>query len=113
MSKSKKQNNIEKKLSVDELVRLEKSHLERQNREMSIKLCEEELKRLDKEKRLLSAEYTLKLKEIQEKNNERNEIIEKNSQKNKEHKEFTDSIREKFKLNDVWGFDPLTGEIKE
>ena len=61
---------------------------------------------------LLSANYTLKRKELEELKKSLKEQLDKKRDKNEVYKEFTKKIKEDLKLPERWGFDPETGEIK-
>jgi hypothetical protein len=65
-----------------------------------------------KELTLLSANYTLKSKEVTEvENNFRNEQ-EKKKQKANKHLEYINKIKDDLDLPNKWGYDPMTGEVK-
>jgi len=102
-----------RKLSVDELVRIELAGANGQTRKIELKCQRVELDKLKKEQLLLIANHSLKTKEI----SELEAKIRVHESRNKlilaDHKKFVDDLKERLKLKDNWGYNPETGEIKE
>jgi hypothetical protein len=102
-----------KTLSVDELVKMEVAGALGQNRKLELKCYRIELEKAKKELTLLSANYTLKTKEINEIQHKLLELEARNQAKIDGHKLFVNELRERLELDEKWGYNPETGEIKE
>lgn len=104
---------VEKTLTTDELVKMEIAGALGQNRKLELKCYRIELEKAKKELTLLSANYTLKTKEINEIQHKLLELESMNKAKLEGHKVFVDELRERLELDEKWGYDPETGVIKE
>lgn len=98
-------------LNDSELRDLDKAHYEERIDSLELKNLELLSDKLKKELTLLSANYTLKNKEIEEINVKILDAKNKLEKKKEEHGEFINKIRDKYCLNEKWGFDPITGEV--
>ena len=102
----------EKSLTQEELRKLEHSFIHLQFKQKDFDKQSVMVQKANTELTLLSAQYTLKSREIadlklQGKN------LEKELQEFKElHREIRKEIQDKYGLNENWGFDPETGVIK-
>ena len=100
-------------LSAEQLFDIKDFHKDQTIAQKDLEISELQLKKTEIESKLLSANYTLKMKEIEErrlaKSEKKKELLER---KNK-GKKFIQKIRKDFDLNENWGFDPITGEIKD
>jgi hypothetical protein len=103
----------EKILSIQELKDLESSHCQQQISEVKLRSEKILLDKLKTDLELLQAKFKLKNVDV-EKQVQKVEAVKKELERNKEKgKELTNKIKEEYDLNERWGFDPLTGEIKD
>jgi hypothetical protein len=77
-----------------------------------IELAKERVLRSEKECRLLSAEYTLKLKESEELKRQHKDRLEELKELQNRSKKLGKEIEKELDLPDKWTFDPDTGEIE-
>lgn len=101
----------EKVLSCDQLRELDNAHNSQIIKAKDLEIADLKLKKAQVELKLISANFTLKSREVDdlvlEKNKKNSELKE---QKNK-GAEITKKIGMEFDLDGAWGYDPLTGEI--
>tara|TARA_R110000787_G_scaffold5686_9_gene20565 strand:- start:6520 stop:6846 length:327 start_codon:yes stop_codon:yes gene_type:complete len=107
---------------MDEKVRkLTKKQLEKLNsfnteRKLFDKDCEiSKLRRelSERELKLFSANYTLKSKEVEELKVLENQMRASKKSEEEKRKEYIEKIKKDHGLSQKWGYDPLTGEIKD
>lgn len=95
-----------------ELRRLESCHYEQRLKEKELQIAKLNSRIADLELKLFSANYTLKNKELEElKKNEEQKNYEFKKEKEKGARVVSE-IGESKGLNNSWGYDPMTGEIK-
>jgi predicted nucleic acid-binding Zn-ribbon protein len=101
-------------LSKDDLSQIKELHYEEALGSKDIILAELRIAKAKAELNLMSAQYTLKNKEItalvEDLDKTRKELLELRTN----HEGFLSVVREKMEIKtEKWGFDPLTGEIKD
>lgn len=107
MSEEKK-----KTLTKVELRNLSESHDKHTMKQKDIEIARLRIEKAEGQLNLLSAQYTLKSKEIEELKRSQTKEQKEFSELKSEHKKLTDKIGEKYNLGKNWGFSPLTGEFK-
>lgn len=100
-------------LSQEQLFKMQDMHKDQLIAKKDLDYACLELKKADTELTLLSANYTLKTKEIEERKLYKNEMKKELLERKNRGKGLVQKIRKDFELNENWGYDPLTGEIKD
>lgn len=101
-------------LSSDDLLLMEKASLNAENRSLEMKLHRSYVDRARKEQNLISANYTLKTKEIEELELKLRELERVHKTRLEEHRKYVSKLKVKLNINsDSWGYDHESGEIKE
>jgi len=96
-----------------EMQQIESGHADSNYGALMVKYHQLELEKAKKELTLHSANYTLKQKEIEELNQKIKTAVDKHTARLISHKEYMDSLKEKYKISKKqWGYDPTTGEIE-
>lgn len=102
----------EQSLTPEELRKLEHSFIHTQLKQKDFDKHSVMVQKANTELTLLSAQYTLKSREIADLK-QQGKNLEKELQEFKElQKEIRKEIQEKYGLKENWGFDPETGVIK-
>jgi hypothetical protein len=101
----------QKSLTADELGLMGRSYFEGQIRVQAIQIIELQEQKAKTQLELLSAQYTLKNKELSELRSTLSEKRKEHQAKEAETEKISKEIKERLKLPDNWGFHPDTGEI--
>ena len=102
-----------KKLTKKQLEKLNSFNTERKlfDKDCEISKLKRELS--ERELKLFSANYTLKSKEVEELRIVENESKISRKSEEAKRKEYIEKIKKDHGLSQKWGYDPLTGEIKD
>ena len=109
---SKKKADEEKKLDEADIRKLEHSFFRCQLEIVNIDKARLSVNKAGVELTLLSAQYTLKSKEIVELKAKLKNLEKESKELTELHSEIKDQIKNKHGLSSDWGFDPETGVIK-
>ena len=101
-----------KVLSGDQIKVLEDCSQEMRLMEKDVVIAQLRNDLVQKELSLLSANYTLKSKQVTELKNELTKVKEKQKKQNEKRLKLIKQITDDLDLPKKWGYDPMTGEIK-
>jgi len=99
-----------KKLKSVELIELERKAFEAREIEHELKNRKLEVKVIELSSEIVKLQSLIKLSQAQQ---DLKEMDNRFRIKKERNKEFTGELRDKYKLGENWGYDYLTGEIKE
>lgn len=102
-----------KKLTKRQLEKINEFDIERKLVDKDVEISKLKRELAEREQKLISANYTLKTRELEELRVSENEFIAKRSDELKKRKEYIEKIKSDHGLSQKWGYDPLTGEIKD
>ncbi|MCK5882752.1 MAG: hypothetical protein KAG61_03620 [Bacteriovoracaceae bacterium] len=103
----------EKSLSAEDMAKMETSgfNMALHSKEVALHLAKTEIAKV--QLTLLSANYTLKSKEVEQLNTELPVARKEQKRLADKHKKLAKELQEKYGLTGSnWGYDPMTGEIK-